>query len=134
MKKLKKWLVKPQVQRTVYLLALFLWIAINYHGGNLANLTTPSTFGPPVWLFILPPIVLLGLQLWLNNVWIWRFFCGLLILFTFWIASISVRDIARPFEALQPLIWNVGAVGFLIVLVFVLAFANWVLLNMKPKK
>lgn len=134
MKKLQKGLAKPVIQRLVYLLVLVLWITINYNGGHFKYLTTPSTLEPSLWLLLLPPTLLLGLQLWLNNVWLWRLLCGLLILFTFWLAQMSVQDIARPFERLKPLIWNIGSIGFLLLLILLMAFANWVLLHMKPKK
>ncbi|EMR02364.1 hypothetical protein [Cesiribacter andamanensis] len=134
MKTLEKWLAKAPVQRLVYLLVLLLWLFGSYRGGHLQYLTAPSTFGPPIWVLLLIPTLLLGTQLWFNSQGLWRILCGLLILFSFWLATLSVQDIARPFTSLQPLIWNFGSFGFLLLLVLVLALANWVLLHMKPKR
>ena len=135
MKKLEKWLTKPTVQRVVYLLLLFLCLYILSSNGMLQrgaslNLAWASSVVVPAGL-----ILALGAQLIWNRKWLWMVLCALMIGFTLWLATLSLNQIITVAGTpARTVVWGIGIIGFSVVLILVLAFLNWMLLHMKPKK
>lgn len=123
------------MQRTVYLILLLFWLYINNSNGNFNRLPAISSFGVPYLLPVFLPALLLAAQVLWNNQWLWRLLCGLLICFTLWLATLSLPGIITAAGAgAQTIVWGIGVIGFTILLVLLLAFVNWMLLHMKPKK
>ncbi|AHM60451.1 hypothetical protein D770_10970 [Flammeovirgaceae bacterium 311] len=135
MKKIEKWLTQPLLQRIVYLVLLLFWLYINNSNGNFNRLLIPNSFGTPYGVLVFLPALLLAAQVLWNNQWLWRTLCGVLICFTLWLTTLSLPGIiAAAGTGAKTIVWGIGVIGFTILLVLLLAFVNWMLLHMKPKK
>lgn len=135
MKTLGKWLLKPFVQRFVYAILLLLCLHISHSNGSMNRINSFTSQAAFSLLLVLLPMVLLGAQVIWNRKWLWMCLCGYALFFTLWLATLSLSQIIAGAGApAKSLIWGVGAIGFTVVLVLVVAFLNWTLLHMKPKK
>ncbi len=123
------------MQRAVYLLLLLLWLYINKSNGNFNRFYASNTLGIPYAVIVFLPALLLGLQVYWNKQWLWRVLCGFLICFTLWLATLSMPSIISAAGAgAKTIVWGFGVIGFTVLLVLLLAFLNWMLLHMKPKR
>lgn len=123
------------MQRAVYLVLLLLWLYVNKSNGNFNRLYASHTLGIPYAIIVFLPALLLGVQVYWNKQWLWRVLCGLLICFTLWLATLSLPSIiSAAGTGANTIVWGFGVIGFTILLVLLLAFLNWMLLHMKPKR
>lgn len=136
MKKLEKWLARPLVQRLVYLLLLLLCLYISSTNGMLERVKQAPGEAVSLSLAVyLAALALLGAQLVWNRLWGWRFVCAAMIGFTLWLATLRLPTIiAGAGRSAGTVVWAIGVVGFTALLVLALAFTNWVVLHIKPKK
>ena len=135
LKKIEKWLARPFLQRLVYLLLLLLALYLCSSNASLSSARLRSATGLVAYALFLVPVLLIGAQLIWNKPWLWRLLCGLMIAFTIWLATLSLPQIINGAgSGAKTVVWGFGVVGFTILLVLALAFLNWMLLHMKPKK
>lgn len=129
------WLTKPLVQRITYLLLFILCLYLFSSNGLLRKAGTFTTASVSSALVVFSLLGALGAQLLWNKKWLWMLLCVGMVIFTFWLATLSLSQIINGAGAPgKSLVWGVGVIGFTVVLVLMLAFLNWVLLHMKPRK
>lgn len=135
MKTIERWLLKPFVQRIVYALLLLLCLYITHSNGSFRGISSFTLSSVSSLIFVLVPVLLLGAQVVWNKKWLWLLLCASAICFTLWLATLTISQIIAGAGApAKIVVWGFGVIGFLVLLVFVLAFVNWTLLHMKPKK
>ena len=135
MKTIERWLLKPFVQRIVYALLLLLCLYIAHSNGSFRGISSFTLSSVSSLGFVAVPVLLLGAQVVWNKKWLWMLLCASAICFTLWLATLSISQIIAGAGApAKTVVWGCGVIGFLVMLVFVLAFVNWALLHMKPKK